>query len=140
MSRAAVGERILLTFWVGSLWTVGYAVAPMLFAKLDDRALAGFLAGELFTLVAWVGLFCGLPLVLIQWLRGQGWRNWRLWMLIAMLALVLLGELVVRPMMAQADGGAFMRLHGIAQALYLAVSLLGLALVAFGPAPDRDGL
>ncbi|MCK5382667.1 MAG: DUF4149 domain-containing protein, partial [Gammaproteobacteria bacterium] len=30
-------ERILLTLWVGSLWVVGFVVAPVLFAELDDR-------------------------------------------------------------------------------------------------------
>ncbi|MGB5473694.1 MAG: DUF4149 domain-containing protein, partial [Gammaproteobacteria bacterium] len=52
-------ERVLLTLWVGSLWVTGFMVAPVLFARLDDRALAGTLAGELFGLVAWLGLACG---------------------------------------------------------------------------------
>ena len=39
-------ERILLTLWVGSLWVVGFVVAPVLFAELDDRALAGSTAGS----------------------------------------------------------------------------------------------
>ena len=37
-------ERTLLTFWIGGLWTTGFVVAPLLFAELDDRVLAGTLA------------------------------------------------------------------------------------------------
>jgi len=53
------GELLLQTLWVGALWTVGYIVAPALFANLPDRTQAGQMAGELFTLVTWLGLACG---------------------------------------------------------------------------------
>ena len=49
-------ERILLTLWVGSLWVVGFVVAPLLFAELHDRALAGSTAGTLFTVTSYIGL------------------------------------------------------------------------------------
>ena len=52
------GDRILLTLWVGSLWAIGYIAAPTLFATLEDRALAGTLAGAMFVraryLLGWV--------------------------------------------------------------------------------------
>ena len=28
VSRLAIGERIVLTLWVGGLWAIGYMVAP----------------------------------------------------------------------------------------------------------------
>ena len=34
-------EQLLTVVWLGSLWTVGYLVAPVLFATLPERALAG---------------------------------------------------------------------------------------------------
>ena len=40
------GERLIQTVWVGALLTIGYIVAPALFANLDSRD-AGQLAGEL---------------------------------------------------------------------------------------------
>jgi hypothetical protein len=49
-------ERTLLTFWIGGLWTTGFVVAPLLFAELDDRALAGTLAGAIFGVMSYAGL------------------------------------------------------------------------------------
>jgi len=40
---------IVITLWVGALWAIGYLAAPTLFHVLDDRALAGKVAGQLFT-------------------------------------------------------------------------------------------
>ena len=61
-----VGERIVAALWVGSLWAIGYLVAPLLFARLDDRGLAGFLAGEFFTVITWMSLVCGGLLVAVN--------------------------------------------------------------------------
>ncbi|RFA30563.1 hypothetical protein CAI21_05840 [Alkalilimnicola ehrlichii] len=130
----AVGERILLTLWVGALWCVGYVVAPVLFANLET-AQAGALAGEMFTAVAYLSLFCGAVLLLLQLLREPRLGNWRAWVVAAMLVGIAAGEFGIRQLMAEESGEAFMRLHGIAQLIYLAVSMLGLALVAFGSRP-----
>ena len=35
-----------ITLWIGGMWAVGYVVAPMLFATLGDRQLAGVVAGN----------------------------------------------------------------------------------------------
>ncbi len=142
-----VGERILLTLWAGSMWTVGYLVAPTLFAVLDDRQLAGMLAGRLFGIVAYLGLVCGVLLLIGQVIRS-GWRGWRVYALIVMLAVTAFGEFVLQPRMAalKAQGGAgaesFAMLHGVSSTLFLIVSILALALVAFGLVPvdgDRRG-
>jgi hypothetical protein len=132
MTVIAALERVVLTLWVGALWTVGYLAAPVLFATLDDRALAGRLAGNMFTSVAYLSLAAGGILLLIEWRRHDRHR-WRLWLIAAMLVLIAIGELWVRPLMAVAALGDFARLHGIAQVVYLLVSLLGLALVALAP-------
>lgn len=136
-SRLLAGERILLTLWVGGLWAIGYMVAPALFANLDDRALAGSLAGVMFDIIAWVGLSCGALLLLFNQLRsGPGQHfNWRALVLAAMLALVAAGQFWMAPAIAElreqglAGSAQFARLHGIASVLYLATSLLGLWLV-----------
>lgn len=139
-TSSGVGERLLATLWVGALWCVGYIAAPVLFAELSDRALAGQLAGAMFTVVAYLSLFCGVALALMQIAGGvrPRHRNWRLWLIGAMLLLIGVGEFGVRPLMADAAGADFGRLHGIAQSIYLVVSLLGLGLVAFGLERDRS--
>ena len=139
-----IGERLLLTLWVGALWAIGYLAVPTLFALLDDRILAGMLAGRMFTLVSVLGLFCGGVLLLGSILRqGQSaLRTMRVWLLVAMLLLAAVGEFGLQPMMAQlkaqglAEGSAqaaqFVRLHGVASVLYLINSLCGLLLVGLG--------
>ena len=144
MSRLLAGERILLTLWVGGQWAIGYMVAPALFARLDDRALAGSLAGEMFTIIAYVGLACGALLLLFNQLRNSAQRlNWRAVVLLLMLLLVAVGQFFLAPMIADlrgqglADSAAFGQLHGLASVNYLAVSLLGLSLLV-GPPEMAD--
>jgi len=144
-SAANIGERVLLTLWVGGLWTIGYLVAPALFATLEDRALAGTLAGLMFEIIAWMGMACALVLMIINQLRYPRRRlNWRMVVLLTMLLLVMLGQFLFTPMMAelraagQSDGDAFARLHGIAALVYLVNSVLGLVLV-MAPDPDAAG-
>ena len=40
--------QLVASLWAGAQWTVGYLVAPTLFALLDDRREAGRIAGWLF--------------------------------------------------------------------------------------------
>lgn len=130
-----VVERILLTLWVGSLWAVGFIVAPVLFSELDDRALAGSLAGSLFTLTSYLGLACGAMLLVLNGLRYRG-INWRAIVFVSMLVLVVIGQFVVTPMVAElrlqglTDTPRFGQLHGMASVLFLLTSVLGLLLVA----------
>ncbi len=137
-------ERILLTLWVGGLWITGYLVIPALFASLDDRMLAGDLAGSVFNLMSWVGLVCGgllLAGVLLRE-RSQCFKAWRLWVLAVMLSIVAIGLFALQPQMlalkAQGIGPgsvqaiAFGRIHGISTALFLLNSILGLLLVGVG--------
>ena len=46
---------LAITLWVGGMWAIGYLAAPVLFASLGDRQLAGMVAGKLFALIGWVG-------------------------------------------------------------------------------------
>jgi len=140
MQVVTIIERILLTLWVGSLWSIGYIAAPVLFMILDDRQLAGKLAGQMFHIVSYVGITCGVLLLLNQ-LRSLR-LHWRLWLIVVMLVAVACGEYLLQPMMETlksqglAEGSETMRqfgiLHGVASTLYLLESLLGLILVIFG--------
>ena len=135
-----VGERILLTLWAGSLWAIGYIAAPTLFAMLDDRKLAGSLAGQMFHIVSYIGLICGI-LLFVSLAKRLG-MDWRIWVIATMVALVACGEFILQPMMESlkiqglVEGGAtkkqFGMLHGIASIIYLMESLLALSLIVFG--------
>lgn len=143
MRFAQVSRLLLITAWVGSLWAVGYLVAPTLFLTLSDRVLAGTIAGKLFRVEAWLSLAIGCGLLLLLWLsRLQSDDHKKMFKLVgAMLACTLLGYFALQPSMAAlretAAGGAlvgdaltkFGILHGIASGIYLIQSLLGVMLV-----------
>lgn len=135
-------ERALLTLWVGGMWAIGYIVAPILFNVLDDRQLAGMIAGHTFTAMSYVGLVCG-SLLLIGGSYSRGWKQWRHSVLLLMLVVVCVGQFVLQPMMAElkasglvegsAAAATFGKLHGVASILFLINSLSGLALVISPP-------
>ncbi len=134
------GEKILLTLWVGALWAIGYIAVPLLFGNLDDRQLAGMLAGKMFTAVSYIGLFCAVVLLFSLFRRAVHiQQELSFWLLLFMLILIIAGEFVIQPQMAQLklqglkDGSEaavqFGRLHGIASVMYMLNSLTGLILV-----------
>ncbi len=137
-------QSMTASLWVGGLWAIGFIVAPVLFATLPDRALAGLLAGKLFSLMAWTGMACALYLLLYRLLRdGMGaLRQGVLWMVLLMLVLTLAGEFGVQPLLAALKEQAlpkqvmesvlrdrFAAWHGVASGLYVIQSVLGAALV-----------
>jgi len=144
VSRARL---LIVTLWVGSLWTIGYLVAPTLFATLSDRVLAGTIAGTLFRLEAWLSVFCSVSLMALMLLRTDDNNNpTRLktgFILAAgMLACTLIGYFALHPFMAalrETAGPAgvmasdakmqFGILHGISSGMYLVQSLMGVALL-----------
>jgi hypothetical protein len=141
MRHINIGERIILTLWVGGLWAIGFLAVPVLFHTLDDRTLAGQLAAPMFTLINGIGLACGALLLLSAAMgEGRAWyRNWRVGVIAIMMVGMAVILFVIQPQMATlkvqvAPGGAlgpeFGRLHGISSAIYLLVSVLGLLLVA----------
>jgi len=150
---------LLAMLWVGSQLTIGYAVAPVLFASLE-RAVAGDIAAQLFRLEGMVGVVCGvllLGLANVLARRGMvGYRRLR-WILAAMLLCVLIGYFALQPFMnalrvqAMSAGmdvasspyaSRFGLLHGVSSVFYLVQSLLGAWLVwllpsARGTLPQR---
>lgn len=141
-------EQLLLTVWVGSLLAIGYLAVPVLFYRLDDRQLAGELAGQMFQWVHGIGLVCGLSLLLISYFISRHnlrayLRQWRYYVLVVMLLLVLLDIFVLQPQMAAIKLQAgwhdsaelmarFGRLHGIASLMYTLTSIMGVVLVIKG--------
>jgi hypothetical protein len=135
----------MVTLWVGSLWTIGYVVAPTLFATLSDKVLAGTTAGRLFQIEAWLSVGFAIALLMILKLEkdktGATDRS-SLRLLLYMLACSLIGYFALHPIMAalreaSGPGGVmtsstrtqFGILHGVSSAIYVVQSLLGVALV-----------
>ena len=138
---------IALTLWVGGLWAVGYLVAPTIFSTLADRQMAGMLAGKLFSMIGWVGLFCAAYLLLSMLLRlgGAALKRGVFWLVVVMLLLTAISQFGLQPWIAQLKAEAlprevmesvvrdrFATWHGISSILYLVQSLLGLLLVVGG--------
>jgi len=130
-------ERTLLTLWVGALWVIGFIVTPTLFAELDERALAGSVAGSLFALTSYLGLVCGSLLLIFN---GVSFRriNWRAVVIVCMLLLVIIGQFMITPLVVDlrvqglTNTPRFGQLHGLASVLFIITSVLGLLLVAAG--------
>lgn len=134
---------LVITLWVGALWMTSLS-AYTLFQSLDDKQLAGSLAGELFKIVSYIGMASGVFL-LIQCIAEFGARALKLgyfWVLLAMLLLVMAGHFGIQPLLAQLKADAFPNdvmhsvfasrfttWHGIASMAYLFECLLGVALV-----------
>lgn len=135
-----ISERILLTIWVGGMWATGYIVTPVLFQMLE-KSVAGNVAGQLFTIVSYIGLFSAIALIInVLMQHGFNRRHWQLWALICMLLITIVGQFVFQPMMEELkaagltgeNASKFGRLHGMSSTLFLINSLVGLALVITG--------
>jgi len=139
-----LARTLLVTLWAGSLWTIGYLAAPVLFATLPDRTLAGTIAGTLFRAEAWLSLVCGILLLAIFRAETQlPSRKTCTRIVIGMLLCVLVGYFALQPFMAEiraaaaANGGVmdevlrarFRTLHGVASIFYFLQSVLAVALV-----------
>ena len=137
VSRARL---LVVTLWAGSLWTIGYLVAPTLFGTLHDRVLAGVIAGNMFTTGAWVSMACGaVTLALLAVSKDvTDQRRKTLYIIVgAMLVCLLLSHFGLRPMMAElkeaGDKAKFGMLHGVSMVLYLVQAILAVFLVAKNP-------
>ena len=135
-----ISEKILLTIWIGGMWAIGYIVSPVLF-KMLDKPVAGNVAGQLFSIINYVGLFCAVALIAnVLYKYSFNAKHWQLWALGLMLLIIIIAQFVLQPMMAELkasglNGDAavkFAKLHGIASVLFLLNSLAGLALVITG--------
>jgi len=151
MLRAA---RLIAVLWVGSLWTVGYLVAPTLFATLSDRVQAGTIAGSMFRVEAWLSIFCAVVQIVLLRSRSSASRNGRRMqvLVLSMLAATLVSHFALQPLMASLREAAgptgvmapdvkmqFGILHGISSAIYLLESVLGVALLlALDPQPKAE--
>ncbi len=137
-------QRVILTFWVGGMWAIGYLVVPELFQQLPTAQMAGTMAGALFLQLGQAGLICSLILIGLYSFIDQA--KWRFVVLLLIAALIASNLYILTPELAalrETAGSAlqkgteiyrkFSLLHGIASGLFLLVSLLGLLLVVRQP-------
>ena len=141
---------LLITFWCGTTWAVGYVAAPLLFRLLDDRMTAGSIAGAMFRIQAWLSVSVALTLLWMglasrrrSALRANMWRDPDSRIVLAMLLCTLIGYFALQPLMhglrdlMSAHGSQvpdtirsrFAMVHGVSALFYLAHSLLGAWLV-----------
>jgi len=145
---------MVVTFWVGCLWAIGFVAAPLLFARIPDRTLAGIVAGDLFTVVAYAGSGCAIYLLLSRLLRfgRASLRQGFSWVVILMLILTLAGKFGVQPILEQLRRQAlpedvmasvyrdqFNVWHGVASGIYVVESVLGIVLVVLQARQYRRG-
>ena len=150
MAMHTTAQRVfvyIFALWLGSLVTIGYVVAPVLFATLHDTQVAGMIAGQLFRIEGTISLVLGVALIVFANLlvkRGLAHYKHVRWYLLAMLICAAVVAFVLQPMMnAMRDeaasqgvsvmlsslGASFGMLHGISSVLYLVQTLSGLILL-----------
>ena len=131
LNRASL---LITTAWVGSIWTIGYLVAPALFATIADRVLAGVIAGQLFKIEAWLSVVCGVALLGITFYQTRKINR----LVMGILLCVVIGYFALHPFMAALKAAGltnpdnnwkFGALHGVSSGFYLMQSILGAILV-----------
>ncbi len=134
---------LIITLWAGALWMTGIS-AYVLFDSLQDKQLAGSLAGKLFTVVSYIGLASAFYL-LIHRLFEYGTpalKQMFFWAVFVMLLLVLASHFGIQPIIeglkAQAFPADVMQTvfadrfktwHGVASMAYVLECLLAVVMV-----------
>jgi hypothetical protein len=139
--------RLISMLWVGSLLSLGFIAAPVIFSTLANTTDAGTVAAQLFRIEAIIGVISALALIVIgnRFVKSGivDYKRVR-WIVAVMLACVLVGYFALQPFMnslrvAAQEAGTelanspyakqFGILHGVSSAIYLIESLFGIALV-----------
>ncbi|MHB8914585.1 MAG: DUF4149 domain-containing protein [Thiobacillus sp.] len=135
---------LILVIWLGSLFTLGTIAAPILFNALENKQLAGMLAGKMFAVGAWVGLVAGAYLLLYSLKRdgAHAFKTWFFWLVLIMWLLTLAGHFGVQPILQNLKNQAlplavmqsvfadrFSQWHGISRILWVIQAVLGVILV-----------
>jgi hypothetical protein len=130
---------LVAALWAGSLWTIGYVVAPTLFLSLHDNVQAGTIVGFLLRSEAWLAIACAIIVYLLVRFSTiePAHKRTLILVIVAMLACALVIFTGLQPAMAklkEAAGAAglagtpqgrqFGILHGVSQLVYLVESVL----------------
>jgi uncharacterized membrane protein SirB2 len=134
---------IIIALWAGALWITGVS-AYVLFDSLQDKQMAGMLAGKLFTVVSYIGLVSAFYLLIYRLVQfgTSALKQAFFWAVLLMLLLVLAGHFGIQPILeglkAQAFpadvmqsvfANRFRNWHGVASMAYVFECLLALVVV-----------
>ena len=135
---------LLASVWVGGMWAIGYIAVPVLFQSLPDKAVAGMVAGKLFAIMAYVGIFCAMYLLTRAYAKSgkRVFHHSLFWLVALMLLITLLGQFGVQPLLAELKSLAmpqyvmdspyadrFRFWHGVSSIVFLVQSMLGVVLL-----------
>ena len=134
---------VLIALWAGALWSNGIS-AYVLFDALQDKQLAGSLAGKLFNVVTYIG-FVSAFYLLIHRLAQYGTAALKqafFWAVFVMLLLVLAGHFGIQPILEGLKSQAFptdvmqsvfadrfRNWHGVASLAYVFECILAIVMV-----------
>jgi hypothetical protein len=110
-------QIFLAALWWGSLTSVGFMVLPMLFVHLETPAIAGQVAGKLFSAQTWLALACGVLLLLAAKRQNLDKAHAPSPWVIAGMLLALLIELAVKPHIMARDNMALW--HNLGSTFYV---------------------
>lgn len=134
---------IIIALWAGALWTTGVS-AYVLFDSLQDKQLAGSLAGKLFTVVSYIGLVSTFYLLVYRLVQfgTPALKQSFFWAVFLMLLLVLAGHFGIQhvleglkakvfpaDVMQSVFADRFKTWHGVASMAYLIECILAIVMV-----------
>ena len=136
--------NLLLVCWLGSVFALGAIAVPVLFSVLEDKQLAGMLAGKIISVGAWVGITAGVYLLLYRLFRdgAAAFKSLFFWLVLIMWLLTLAGHFGIQPILQNLKDQAlplavmqsvfadrFSQWHGISRILWIIQAMLGVILV-----------
>ena len=140
-------EFLALSIWLGSDVFLSFVVAPGAFSVLASRDQAGAIVGYSLTRMHWLGVVCGVLILLSRFVRARSVTNLgsaATLFIVMMMLLTVISQLTVSPKMAKlrvqmgsiqataADSpllAEFSRLHRVSVGLESAVLLTGFAVL-----------
>jgi Domain of unknown function (DUF4149) len=121
-----LARRLLLAVWAGLLLAMGAVAAPTLFAVLDDRHLAGRVAGSLFRVTTVISAGIAALLVILAAGAKEPGSPGRPAGAVGPAILLAVSIWLVRPLLeaarAAGAGAAFGAWHAVSSALYWAAT------------------
>lgn len=134
---------IIVTLWAGALWMTGIS-AYVLFDSLQDKQMAGMLAGKLFTVVSYIGMASAFYLLIHRLVHNgtMALKQAFFWAVFLMLLLVLAGHFGIQPILEGLKAQAFpadvmqsvfadrfRNWHGVASIAYVIECVLAIVMV-----------
>ena len=142
MPALSMIQVLLTSLWTGGAIITGYIAVPVIFSTLSpNKYLAGTIAGNIFSLMSWIGI--GIGIILLISFLVQNKNNMavkvRSILVLSSTVLIALNHFVLTPMIIVARGLRhsgdqeaairFSWLHGGSSILFLCVTILSVWLL-----------